>query len=309
MSSMPADTIAAARAVRGDNMFALEDVSFSYADGVPALAGVSLRVERGERIAILGANGSGKSTLIKLLDSLIFAQQGRFEAFGSAITEAAMREDAFAHRFRRRVGFIFQNSDAQLFSSTVREEIAFGPLQMGLTREEIEERITDICALMGIRGLLDRAPFHLSGGEKKKVAIASALVINPEALLLDEPTSGLDPRSQYWLVMLLQKLHGAGKTLITSTHDLTIVPDIADRVLVFSDAHHLVADGPASMILQDTELLLRVNLVHEHWHRHGSLAHAHPHPPGSPHEHVYDHKPADHVHDHSAGLDEHGLPP
>ncbi len=274
-------------------VFALEGVSYSYAENVPALVDVSLSVGAGERVAVLGANGSGKSTLIKMLDGLLFPEHGSFEAFGQPVTETAMRDDRYGFQFRRRVGFIFQNSDAQLFSPTVREEIAFGPLQMGLSIAEIEERIRDIAGLLEIAKLLDRPPYQLSGGEKKKVAIACALAINPEVLLLDEPTTGLDPRSQYWLVALLQKLHAAGKTLITATHDLTVVPDIADRALVFDETHRLVADGPVTEILQNTELLLSVNLVHEHWHRHGSLWHTHPHNHAHPHEHALDSTPSD----------------
>lgn len=271
-------------------IFTLDAVSYAYGENVPALTDVTLRLHRGERVVILGANGSGKSTLIKLLDGLLFPQRGRFEAFGQLVTEAAMRDDSYAHRFRRRVGFIFQNSDAQLFSSTVREEIAFGPLQMSLPMEEVQRRITDIASLLEIEKLLDRPPFQLSGGEKKKVAIAAALVINPKVLLLDEPTNGLDPRSQHWLVDLLKRLHGVGKTLVTATHHMAIVPDIADRALVFSESHRLVADGLVKDILNDTELLLRVNLVHEHWHRHGDLWHSHPHV--HDHEHAHTHDPS-----------------
>ncbi len=266
-------------------IFALDSVSYSYASNLPALEDVTLHIGRGESVALLGANGSGKSTLIKLLDGLLFPQKGTFEAFGSSITEAVLRDDQYGFQFRRRVGFIFQDSDAQLFSPTVRDEIAFGPLQMGLPILEVEERIRDISALLEIERLLDRVPYHLSGGEKKKVAIASSLVINPEVLLLDEPTSGLDPRSQHWLVELLQKLHSAGKTLVTATHDLGIVPAIAGRALVFSEGHRLVADGTVSEILRNTELLLRVNLIHEHLHRHGSAWHDHPHQHDHPHEH------------------------
>jgi cobalt/nickel transport system ATP-binding protein len=269
-------------------VFSLNAVSYAYTQNVAALTDVSLCLRHGERVAILGANGSGKSTLIKMLDGLLFPQRGTFEAFGEPITEAAMRHEDFAHRFRRRVGFIFQNADAQLFSPTVREEIAFGPLQMALPIDQIQQRIADIAALMEIEKLLDRPPFQLSGGEKKKVAIASALVINPDVLLLDEPTNGLDPRSQHWLVALLQKLHVAGKTLVTATHDMAIVPEIANRALVFSEAHCLVADGPVADILKNTELLLRVNLIHEHWHRHGPLWHSHPHLHDRDHAHTHD---------------------
>ena len=267
-------------------IFSLEGVTYAYSESLPALAEVTLSIGRGERVAVLGANGSGKSTLIKVLDGLLFPQRGAFTAFGQPITEMTMRDDRCSFHFRRRVGFIFQNSDAQLFSPTVREEIAFGPLQIGLSIAEVEARIEDTASLLEIAALLDRAPYQLSGGEKKKVAIASSLVINPEVLLLDEPTTGLDPRSQYWLVALLRKLHDAGKTLVIATHDLAIVPDIADRAIVFDESHRIVADGPIAEILQNTELLLGVNLVHEHWHRHGALGHTHPHAHDKPHDHT-----------------------
>jgi cobalt/nickel transport system ATP-binding protein len=269
-------------------VFALSDVGYHYPGGVTALRDVSFRVGQGEKVAILGANGCGKSTLIKMLDGLIFPQTGNITAFGEPLTEAALRDEATLYRFRRRVGFIFQNADAQLFSPTVREEIAFGPLQMGLPRAEIEQRLGDVAALLGIGRLLDRPPFQLSGGEKKKVAIACTLVINPDIILLDEPTNGLDPRSQSWLVALLIDLHTAGKTLITATHDLDIVPTIADRAFVFSEEHTLVAEGPSRAILADTALLLRVNLIHEHLHRHGDLVHSHPHYHNHEHDHAHD---------------------
>lgn len=245
--------------------FQLRGVRYAYTGDRFALDGITLTARPGERIAILGANGSGKSTLIKLLDGLVFAQEGEFVAFGEAITEKALRNEAIAHRFRRRVGFIFQNSDAQLFSPTVRDEIAFGPLQMGLPPDEIAARIADIAALLDIERLLDRSPFQLSGGEKKKVAIAATLVINPDALLLDEPTNGLDPRSQQWLAELLQRLHGAGKTLITATHDLAFASEIAERAIVFSESHRIEADAPIADVLLDRDLLLRVNLIHSRW--------------------------------------------
>jgi len=267
--------------------FKLSDVGYRYGEGVVALHGVSLTIGMGETVAILGANGCGKSTLIKMLDGLIHPQEGLIEAFGEPLTEASLRDEKFAYRFRRRVGFIFQNSDAQLFSPTVRDEIAFGPLQMGLSVEETERRIRDVAALLDIVRLLDRPPFQLSGGEKKRVAIACSLAVNPDVLLLDEPTNGLDPRSQYALVELLVRLSSAGKTLITATHDLNIVPRIAARALVFSEEHTVVADGASQEILADLPLLLRVNLIHAHLHRHGEIIHAHPHV----HEHDHNHAP------------------
>ncbi len=265
-------------------VFRLCGAGFQYEGGVVALQDITFDVASGEKIAILGANGSGKSTLIKMLDGLLFPTGGSIEAFGRPITEEALKSEREAQYFRRRVGFIFQNSDAQLFSPTVREEIAFGPLQMGFEREEVESRLRDVVRLLGIERLLDRPPFHLSGGEKKKVAIASTLVINPDVLLLDEPTNGLDPRSQRWLIDLLVSLHAAGKTLITATHDLEMVPEIADRVLVFGEDHRIAASGATADILADGKLLLHVNLVHERWHRHGNIIHSHPHF----HDHVHD---------------------
>ncbi|MCW3095305.1 MAG: ABC-type cobalt transport system, ATPase component [Chthonomonadaceae bacterium] len=267
--------------------FWLSDVGYRYGEGVVALRGVSLTIGMGETVAILGANGCGKSTLIKMLDGLIHPLEGRIEAFGEPLTEESLRDEKFAYRFRRRVGFIFQNSDAQLFSPTVRDEIAFGPLQMGLSVEETEGRIRDVAALLDITRLLERPPFQLSGGEKKRVAIACSLAVNPDVLLLDEPTNGLDPRSQYALVELLVRLSAAGKTLITATHDLNIVPRIATRALVFSEEHTVVADASSREILADLPLLLRVNLIHEHLHRHGEIIHAHPHP--HDHEHTHTH--------------------
>ena len=148
---------------------------------------MSLTIAQGEKVAILGANGSGKSTLLRILSGLVFPQSGQVQAFGQALTEAMLQEESAAYRFRRRVGFIFQNSDAQLFSSTVREELAFGPLHTGLAQGEVEGRVQDIARLLDIENLLDRAPFQLSGGEKKKVAIACILTLNPEPRRLDNP--------------------------------------------------------------------------------------------------------------------------
>jgi cobalt/nickel transport system ATP-binding protein len=219
------------------------------------------------------------------MNGLIFPIAGTITAFGEPITEQALRDENLSNRFRRRVGFIFQNSDSQLFSPTVRDEIAFGPLQMDLPIEEVEQRIEDIAQMLEISRLLDRAPFQLSGGEKKKVAIAASLAVGPDVLLLDEPTTGLDPRSQHWLVELLSKLHAVGKTLITATHDLNIVPHIADRAIVFSEEHRIMAADDVKSVLSDSNLLVSVNLIQPHWHRHGTVWHDHPHEPDRPHIH------------------------
>lgn len=240
-----------------------ENLKYAYLEKFAALDGVSLSVRHGETVALLGANGCGKSTLLKVLDGLVFPDSGEFHAFGELVTEDKLEDEQFNEGFRGRIGFVFQNSDTQVFSPSVREEIAFGCLQMGLDRQAARERVDDVMEMLSITGLADRAPHQLSGGQKKRVAIASVLVMNPEVLLFDEPTAALDPRTQYWLVELLHQLRDAGKTIVLATHDLETLPDLADRCVVFSEEHRVVADAPTAEVLEDHELLLKVNLVHE----------------------------------------------
>ena len=247
----------------GEIVFSCRGLEYAYLDRFPALAGVSLDVRRGEKVALLGANGCGKSTLLKVLDGLVFPTAGTFHAFGEPVTEDALEDEQFSQGFRSRVGFVFQNSDAQVFSPTVREEVAFGCLQLGLTRAETLARVDDVLAMLGIADLADRAPFQLSGGQKKRVAIASVLVMNPEVLLFDEPTAALDPRTQQWLAELIVELNEAGKTIVLATHDLDVLDVIADRAVVFGEDHTVLRDGTPADVLADRALLLAVNLVHE----------------------------------------------
>ena len=261
-------------------VFQLDQASYRYADGALGVREVDLVIHAQERVVLLGANGSGKSTLLKVLDGLLFPQAGRVRAFGQALQEQGLRDDGFSRAFRRRVGFVFQQSDAQLFSSTVWEEIAFGPLHMGYGDAEVRQRVADVLALFGLEGVQDRPPFRLSGGEKKKVALAAVVATNPAVLLLDEPTAGLDPRTQRDLLDLLAQFGRSGKTLVTATHDLDTVEELADRVLVFGEDHRVVADGPPATLLSDTALLLRVNLIDPRFHTHahdGTHRHYHIH--------------------------------
>ncbi|HVQ93061.1 MAG TPA: ABC transporter ATP-binding protein [Mycobacteriales bacterium] len=267
----------------GGVLLACADLHYSYLGRFPALAGVSLQVRQGERLALLGANGCGKSTLLKLLDGLVFPDSGSYTAFGQPVTEDALEDEQFSRGFRSRVGFVFQNSDVQLFSPTVREEVAFGCLQLGLSRDETAARVDDVLHLLDLTELADRAPFQLSGGQKKKVAIASVLVMNPDVLLFDEPTAALDPRTQGWLRDLLAELHAAGKTIVLATHDLEALDRVADRCLVFSEEHGIAGSGTPAEVLADLPLLLGVNLVHEHTHRHDDATHSHPHGTGGHH--------------------------
>ncbi len=258
-------------------LFAVAGVRFAYPGQAPCLDEVSFDVRPGERLALIGANGSGKSTLLHLLDGLYHPSAGSVAYLGTPLGERVLASAPFGPRFRREVGFLFQNSDAQLFCPTVEEELAFGPLQTGWAHGEVARRIDETLALLEISRLRDRAPAALSAGEKKRVALASLLVLAPSVLLLDEPTAGLDPRSQSLLLGILEGLSGRGVTLVTATHDLTLLPHLADRVIVLSEEHRVVADAAAEPVLADTALLLAVNLIHAHAHRHGRLLHSHPH--------------------------------
>ena len=270
--------------------FELDNVSFAYDQKQVALENVSLTIHAGERIAVLGSNGSGKSTLLKLLDGLYFASAGSVSAFGQTLSEAAFDDDAFNFAFRRRVGLVFQDTDVQLFSPSVYDEVAFAPLQMELGKAEVIARVDEAMSALRIEKLRDRAPHRLSGGEKRRVALASVLALRPDAWLLDEPTTGLDPRSQSWLVDFIVDQGRQGKTVVTATHDLTIVDAIADRVMVFDEAHHLVAQGAPRDILADRALMLACNLTHAHVHRHNETGeeHVHPHTHPAPHAHQHE---------------------
>ena len=244
-----------------DPVFQLESACFAYPDGNNALCDVSLSIKPGESVAILGANGCGKSTLFKILSGLLFIKSGEFNAFGKVVDSKSFTDEAFTLNYHRRVGFIFQDSDVQLFCSTIRDEIAFGPLQLGLPAEDVRRRVDEIAQMLGITHLLDKPPFHLSGGEKKKAALAAVLVTGPDVLLLDEPANSLDPRTQKWLIALLSGLSRAGKTLIVSTHSLELAGGLCNRAVLFNEEHSIEADAQTAELLGNTELLKKVNLI------------------------------------------------
>lgn len=268
-------------------LFSVKNVHYAYPRYPESVTDVTLTVNAGERVALLGANGSGKSTLLHLLDGLHFPTAGTITVMGHAVTEDSLEHTDFGPRFRKEIGFLFQNSDAQLFCPTVEEEIAFAPLQLRLSKDEVRRRVGETLALLEMEALRDRPPQTLSAGQKKRVALASLLVMSPSVLLLDEPTAGLDPRSQYVLLDLLDQLAQTGVTLITATHDLALVPHLAERVIVLSEDHRLVADRSTAAVLSDTELLLSVNLIHAHMHQHGGIAHLHPHQHVIGHDHEH----------------------
>jgi cobalt/nickel transport system ATP-binding protein len=257
-------------------IFDVREVEYHY-NSVSALDRLSLSVEAGQRIAVLGANGSGKSTLLRLLDGLCFAERGEVLAFGERLTEEALEDREFAIGFRRRVGLVFQDPDVQLFCSTVFDEVAFGPLQLGWPKNEIRRRVSEALDLMEITHLKSRAPHRLSGGEKKRVALASVLVLDPDILLLDEPIAALDPKSQGKVIDFLIGWGNGAKTILTATHDLDIIEDIADHCYVLQ-AGRSVSEGSPSTLLADLGLLEQTSLIHAHRHVHASgQVHSHPH--------------------------------
>jgi cobalt/nickel transport system ATP-binding protein len=187
-------------------------------------------------------------------------------------------DDALTQRaFRSKVGFVFQNPDIQLFCPTVKEDIVFGPLQLGVPKNEILRRLESVVERLRLANLLERSPHQLSVGEKKKAAIASVLVIEPEVLLFDEPTAGLDPQTTRDIIAVIVDAHKAGKTVVMATHDLHLVEEIADIVHVFGDNRSIIRSGTPEEILSDHEFLKQHNLVHVHVHRHLHTIHAHPH--------------------------------
>lgn len=210
----------------------LDQITFSYETGdVPVLQGLSLQMDRGESLIVMGDNGAGKTTLFRILNGLSFPQQGSYLFDGEEITKKKLHDNEFSKKFHKRIGYLFQNPDVMLFNATVFDEIAFGPRQMGIADREVEQRVLDCMELFSISELQGKAPYHLSMGQKKKVAFASVLSLNPEVLILDEPFAGLDRKTTEWVLAFLGEWRKSGKTLIMATHGEQEAARLADRVL------------------------------------------------------------------------------
>jgi cobalt/nickel transport system ATP-binding protein len=228
----------------------VEDLSFSYPDGHRALTDVTMAIEPRERVALLGPNGAGKTTLVLHLNGIFLAQVGRVSVSGLEISGVTLKE------IRRRVGLVFQDPDDQLFMPTVRDDVAFGPANLGLRGAALDERVEMALTAVGMERHASRLPHHLSFGERRRVAIATVLAMNPETLVLDEPSSNLDPTSRRELAAILNEL---GLTMLLVTHDLPYALELCPRALVMNEGT-IVADGRTEELLTDADLMTATRL-------------------------------------------------
>lgn len=217
-------------------MIRIQDGNYHYTEDT-GIHDIQLQIQKGETVGLMGPNGAGKSTLFKILVGLLPLSSGQYHFKDWTIDQNFLKDPHRAGQLFQQVGLIFQNSDTQLFNTSVYDELAFGPRQLGLTESEVEQRVKDTLGLLEIEHLRDRIPYHLSGGEKKLVAIASVLTMNPSLLLFDEPFNGLSPKYQKLIVALLQELKTAGKTIVISSHHFEQIAPIVERVLLFSEEH------------------------------------------------------------------------
>jgi cobalt/nickel transport system ATP-binding protein len=232
---------------------AVAGVHYAYPDGSPALNGVDLHLEQGERVALLGPNGAGKTTLVLHLNGILHGGGGQVRVGGLPVTPG---DRANLAEIRRRVGIVFQDPDDQLFMPTVAEDVAFGPANLGLRGAELDERVDEALAAVDMAAFRTRAPHHLSFGQRRRVAVATVLAMRPEILVLDEPSSNLDPASRRDLSTILRSLP---VTMLMVTHDLPYALELCARSVIL-DAGRVVADGPTVELLADTELMSRHRL-------------------------------------------------
>lgn len=299
----------------------VEDVAFTYPDGHKVLENVSCKIRQGEKVALIGPNGAGKSTFMSLLNGVAMPTRGRILIDGLQLAPKNLIE------IRRRIGIVFQDPDDQLFSPTVFDDVAFGPLNLGLSKEEIHSRVEEALALVGLTGYEQRSSFHLSFGERKRLALATVLSYQPDILVFDEPSTNMDPLNRRKLIQWLQT---SSNTILLCTHDLDIALEVCTRCLVLAKGS-LVADGLASHILYDRKLLEAHNLelplalmthellherarnvamdsehrriietfLHAHHHVHGPEGHQHVHLHSHPHDHEHLHVTVaeDHIHE------------
>ncbi len=238
----------------------LKNINFKYRNR-KVLQDINLEIKKGESVALIGPNGSGKSTFLKLLNGLVIPNSGEYLFDNEIIDETNLKDNKFSKKFHKKIGFVFQNSETQLFCSSVYEEVAFGPEQMGFRQSEIKERVEDCLNLMGVYKLKDEVPYNISGGEKKRVAIASMLAMNPDVITLDEPMNAVDPKCKNFLKETLIKLNQSGKTIICATHEFEYTKGLFDRALVFSEDHKIIRDERYEDLIMDREFLKLHNII------------------------------------------------
>lgn len=303
----------------------VDNVYFSYPDGHEVLKGLSCHIHKGEKVALIGPNGAGKSTFMSHLNGVEFPVSGRVTIDGDVISKSNLKE------VRRKVGIVFQDPDDQLFCPTVFDDVAFGPLNLGLPNEQIEARVREALAVVGLEGFEERSSFHLSFGERKRLALATVLSYQPEILVFDEPSTNMDPQNRR---NMINWLRDSDKTILLCTHDLDIALEVCSRCLLLVDGA-IAADGPTTSILynrkllEDNKLELPLALMthellhdilaqqemdegdrsvigkflHAHRHAHGADGHHHVHLHSHDHEHGHLHEVVDATHFHDETLD------
>ncbi|MEE1337030.1 ATP-binding cassette domain-containing protein [Methanobrevibacter sp.] len=232
-----------------------KNLSFTYPDGTKALKNVNLKIKKGEKIAIMGPNGAGKSTLFSHFNGLSEPTSGHVEIEGEKII---FERDELL-KVRQKVGIVFQDPNDQLFAPTVKEDVAFGPMNLGLEYEEVERRIKESLEMVGMAGFEEKTPHHLSGGQQKRVAIAGIIAMRPDIMILDEPTAGLDPEGVDKVLNILNKLNEEGMSIVISSHDIEMVNHFADKIFVLYDGE-IIAEGDKHQIFSDKELLKKAHL-------------------------------------------------
>ena len=232
----------------------VHDLNYTYPDGTVALEHVSFEIEKGESVALVGPNGAGKSTLLLHLNGILHSKKSRgaVEILGEPIDPRKV------HEMPKKIGIVFQDPDDMLFMPLLFDDVAFGPINLGVAKDEVKRRVKDSLERVGLAGYEERVSHHLSGGEKKRAAIATVLSMDPEIIAMDEPTANLDPKSRAYLIEILKSLKDEGKTLIIITHDVNAIPDLADRVIVLRKT--VIADGTTREVFADAGMLVAAGL-------------------------------------------------
>lgn len=232
-----------------------ENLSFTYPDGTQALKNINIEIEKGEKVAIIGPNGAGKSTLFSHFNGLTEPTSGCVKIEDKPIS---FEKDELL-KVRQKVGIVFQDPNDQLFAPTVKEDIAFGPMNLGLSYDEVEKRVEDALKMVGMENYEDKTPHHLSGGQQKRIAIAGIIAMKPELMILDEPTAGLDPDGVEKVLNIMNQLNEEGMTLIISSHDIDMISKYADKIFVLYNGE-LIESGNKNKIFSDMELLKKAHL-------------------------------------------------